>query len=89
MQLRTSNFKSRVIGIVGQIPEGEMLTYKQVAQLAGSPRAYRAVGNIMNGNHNPYVPCHRVVKSDGTVGRYNAIGGSRKKTELLRKERAI
>lgn len=48
-----------------------MLTYKQVAIKAGSPRAYRAVGNILHSNCNPTVPCHRVVKSDGTLGGYN------------------
>ena len=81
------SFKDRVLDAVAKIPKGKTLSYKQVAQLAGSPRAYRAVGNIMNKNDNPNVPCHRVIKSDGTVGGY-AHGTNRKK-EILIKEGAI
>ena len=81
------SFKNRVLDAVAKIPKGKTLSYKQVAQLAGSPRAYRAVGNIMNKNDNPNVPCHRVIKSDGTVGGY-AHGTNRKK-EILKKEGAI
>ena len=80
-------FKARVLKIVAGIPKGKTLNYKQVAILAGSPRAYRAVGNIMNKNENPKVPCHRVIKSDGTVGGY--AHGTNKKTAILRKEGAI
>lgn len=82
-------FKERVLDIVRQIPKGKTLTYRQVAELAGSPYAYRAVGNIMKGNRNPNVPCHRVIRSDGAVGGYNAVGGSEKKKRLLRDEGAI
>ena len=67
MQSRTrniSNFKQRVLNVVAQIPKGETRTYKDVAVMAGSPNAYRAVGNIMNRNRNLKVPCHRVIKSD-------------------------
>jgi len=82
-----NNFKDRVLGIVAKIPKGETLSYKQVAALAGSPRAYRAVGNIMNKNENPKVPCHRVIKSDGAVGGY--AHGAEKKKAILQKEGAI
>jgi methylated-DNA-[protein]-cysteine S-methyltransferase len=82
-------FKDRVLSVVADIPRGETLTYKQVAELAGSPRAYRAVGNVMKGNTNPHVPCHRVVKSDGGVGGYNGIGGLAEKEKLLKQEGAI
>ena len=91
MQSRTrniSNFKQRVLSVVAQIPKGETRTYKDVAVMAGSPNAYRAVGNIMNRNRNPKVPCHRVIKSNGSVGGYNG-GGPKRKTEMLRKEGAI
>ena len=88
MQLRTNSFKKRVLSAVAQIPRGETRTYKEVASMVGSPMAYRAVGNIMKGNVDPRVPCHRVIKSDLTVGGY-AMGGSRKKTEILKKEGAI
>ena len=81
------SFKNRVLDAVAKIPKGKTLSYKQVAQLAGSPRAYRAVGNIMNKNNNPNVPCHRVIKSDGTVGGY--AHGTNRKREILKKEGAI
>ena len=84
-----TGFKCLVLEVVSQIPRGETKTYKEVAELAGSPHASRAVGNIMKGNKNPHVPCHRVVKSDGTVGEYNASGGSKRKEEILKQEGAI
>jgi len=88
MRLRArgnTGFKNRVLDVVAEIPQGETRTYRQVAELAGSPDAYRAVGNIMKGNRNPNVPCHRVVKSSGEVGGYNA-GGPRRKREILKSE---
>ena len=62
------------------------MTYKQVAERAGSPKAFRAVGSIMSHNFNPDVPCHRVVRSDGIVGDYNR-GGPEQKKALLEKEK--
>jgi O-6-methylguanine DNA methyltransferase len=58
-----------------------------VAKLAGSPKAYRAVGNILNKNYDPQIPCHRVVRSDGTAGGYNR--GSAQKVKILKSEKAI
>jgi len=77
-------FKEKILAVVAKIPEGSTLTYKQVAHLAGSPRAYRAVGNILNKNYNPAISCHRVVRSDGMPGGYNR--GEKKKIALLRGE---
>ena len=76
--------KDKVLKIVSEIPRGQVLTYKKVAFLAGKPQAYRAVGNILNENYNPKIPCHRVVRSDGKVGGYNR--GMKKKIWLLRRE---
>lgn len=81
------NFTQKVYKVVSQIPEGKVLTYKQVAQLAGSPKAYRAVGNILNKNYDKNVPCHRVIRANGEVGGYN--GGTEKKVKLLKQEKAI
>lgn len=53
--------------MVRKIPEGKVLTYKQVAEKAGSPLAFRAVGNILNKNYNKDIPCHRVIKSNGEL----------------------
>jgi O-6-methylguanine DNA methyltransferase len=82
------NFKERVLAIVRKIPKGSVMTYRQVAAQAGSPGAARAVGTIMAHNFDPTVPCHRVIKSDGSVGQYNR-GGSRAKTQLLIAEGAL
>jgi len=84
---KRTTFASRVREVVRRIPRGETRTYAQVAVAAGSPRAHRAVGNIMNGNRDPAIPCHRVVRSDGGVGGYNR-GGARKRA-LLRREGAL
>ena len=84
-------FSKRVIGVVKGIPKGKTLFYGQVAALAGSPEAARAVGNIMKGNRDKSVPCHRVIKSDGKLGGYNGLLGlsadkAGKKSKLLKKE---
>lgn len=70
--------------VVRQIPKGSVLTYKQVAELAGSPGACRAVGNILSKNYDLKIPCHRVIRSDGKLGGYNR--GLNKKVEVLAKE---
>lgn len=74
-------FKDKVYQVVKMIPKGEVLSYKQVAELAGSPRAYRAVGNILNKNHDKSIPCHRVIKANGQFGGYNK--GTNLKQEIL------
>ncbi|MFH1375649.1 MAG: RNA 2',3'-cyclic phosphodiesterase [Patescibacteria group bacterium] len=78
------NFTERVQEVVRQIPKGKVLTYAEVARLTGSPKAVRAVGNILKHNFDPTIPCHRVIRSDGSVGEYNR--GAEKKVQLLRKE---
>ena len=82
---KNKTFRERVLAVVAQIPEGKTMTYKEVAGAAGSPRAYRAVGNILAGNYDLAIPCHRVVRSDGTFGKYNR--GAEKKKHLLEAER--
>ena len=80
-----TTFTQKVYSIVQKIPKGKTLTYKQVAIKAGKPLAVRAVGNILNKNYNPDIPCHRVIRSDGKTGGYNR--GALKKVEILEKER--
>lgn len=77
-------FSERVYTIVQRIPKGKTLSYKEVAKRAGRPNAYRAVGNILNKNFDPAIPCHRVVRSDGSPGGYNR--GRAKKRQLLIQE---
>ena len=78
------SFREKAFSIVKKIPRGKTLTYKKVAQKAGSPKAWRTVGNILNKNRNPNIPCHRIVKSDGKIGGYNK--GTKRKIYLLKKE---
>lgn len=79
-------FSEKVYEAVRKIPKGETRTYKQVAKLAGSPKAFRAVGNILNKNYDPKIPCHRVVRSDGKTGGYNR--GVEQKAKILKTEGA-
>jgi O-6-methylguanine DNA methyltransferase len=79
------SFRERVYRETSRIPRGRVATYSYIAGRAGSPRAVRAVGNILNRNPNPgRVPCHRVVRSDRTPGGFSK--GASKKTGLLREE---
>lgn len=77
-----SGFRAAVVARLAGIGYGETASYAQVAALAGRPTAVRAVGSACS--HNPVpivVPCHRVVRSDGTIGRY--LGGTEAKRRLL------
>ncbi len=78
-------FKDRVLQIVEKTNVGDILTYKEVATLAGKPKGSRAVAKIMSNNYDPSIPCHRIIKSDGTIGGYNR-GGEVVKRDILRKE---
>jgi O-6-methylguanine DNA methyltransferase len=80
-------FAEKVLAVVRRIPRGETMTYAEVARRAGSPRASRAVGTLMRKNYDPSVPCHRVIRSDGSLGEYNR-GGTAAKRRLLRAEGA-
>lgn len=87
MKKKNTTFSDRVLEIVSRIPRGSTLTYQDVARIAGSPRAYRAVGSILGKNYDPQIPCHRVICSNGELGEYNR--GKKKKRVILRKEGAI
>lgn len=79
-------FSQKVYEVVSKIPRGKVLTYQEVARLAGSPAACRAVGTAMKNNPDrKIVPCHRVVGSTGTMNGY-AYGGESVKIDLLKKE---
>ncbi|MFA5115787.1 MAG: MGMT family protein [Candidatus Omnitrophota bacterium] len=81
-------FAKKVYKAVLSIPIGQVRSYKWVAQAAGRPRAFRAVGQILKNNPYPLIiPCHRVVKSDLSLGGY-VFGGKLKKT-LLNLEKEI
>lgn len=82
-----TSFREKVDMVVRAIPRGSTMTYGQVASKAGHPGAARAVGTILKANYDPSIPCHRVVRSDGSVGQYNR-GGSVAKERILAQEKS-
>lgn len=85
MRKARNKFRERVLAVVRTIPKGETLAYGEVARRAGNPRAPRAVGAILHTNFDPAIPCHRVIRSDGTLGGYNR--GIKQKSKRLKSER--
>lgn len=81
------SFRSNVLYIVARIPRGQTMRYGEVARRAGSPKSARAVGAIMRANRDKAIPCHRILRSDGSLGGYNGLAG--KKELLLKKEGAL
>jgi len=78
------NFSEKVYSKLKKVPNGKVTTYKLLAESVGS-KAYRAVGSLMRKNpYAPKVPCHRVVKSDGSIGGF--ASGIMNKIKLLKKE---
>ena len=83
-----TDFERRVYGVVARIPAGKVRSYRWVAEQLGDSHLARAVGQALKRNCDPeYVPCHRVVRSDGSVGGY-AWGVARKRRLLERERRA-
>lgn len=81
-------FRRRVLEELARVPYGETVSYGQLAERCGRPAAARAVGNAVGRNPVPVVlPCHRVVRSDGSTGEYG--GGRERKRQLLRLEGAL
>ena len=83
--LATSPFQQKVLRKLQEVPRGAVVSYQGLGAAAGAPKGARAVGNAMH--HNPvpiYVPCHRVIASDGGLGGYG--GGAGRKLQLLRSE---
>jgi methylated-DNA-[protein]-cysteine S-methyltransferase len=81
-------FQEKVYAITRRIPIGQTMTYGEIAKiLKSSPRA---VGQALKKNpYAPIVPCHRVIKSDGTLGGFNGKMNSKKKIGLLKSEGVI
>jgi len=88
-KLTSTLFQKRIYKVVKKISPGSVLSYKEVARLAGRPKAWRAVGNVLNKcpGSKAGVPCHRVIRSDGRIGGYNR--GTKNKIYLLKKEGVI
>ena len=85
--LKGTKFQVKVWKYLKTIPKGKVKTYKQVAIGINRPKAARAVANACANNpYAPKVPCHRVIRSDGSLGGYSAPGGLKTKKKLLKKE---
>ena len=82
---KPNELATTVYKVVASIPVGNTMSYKEVAVAAGSPQAYRRVATLMRQNYDPNIPCHRVIKHDGSPGEYNR-GGASIKSALLRSE---
>ena len=87
MNLKGTKFQLKVWSYLKKIPRGNVKTYSQVAKGIGKPLAARAVANAIGKNPDaPRIPCHRVIRTDGTLGGYSGKGGIRTKKLLLKKE---
>jgi methylated-DNA-[protein]-cysteine S-methyltransferase len=83
----TSDFTRRVIAAIRRIPPGRVASYGDVAAMAGRPRAYRAVGNILRETDAPGLPAHRVIAAAGALGGFG--GNLPLKRALLAKEGVV
>ena len=87
MKLKGTKFQLSVWCYLKKIPCGSVKTYSQVAKAIGKPLAVRAVANAIGKNPYPSkIPCHRVIRSDGSLGGYSGKGGIKTKEMLLKKE---
>lgn len=85
LALKGTPFQQKVWKALMSIPYGKTMTYKQIAEAIGNPKAYRAVGMANNKNPIPIIiPCHRVIGSNGKLVGY--AGGLEIKEKLLKME---
>ena len=88
MNLKGTKFQIKVWNYLKKIPKGEVRTYLQVAKAIRKPKAHRAVANAVGKNpYPPKIPCHRVIRTDGSLGGYSGKGGIKTKLRLLRSEK--
>ncbi|MHB0977876.1 MAG: methylated-DNA--[protein]-cysteine S-methyltransferase [Minisyncoccota bacterium] len=86
-KLEGTEFQKKVWGALVRVPRGTTITYKELSKKIGRPKAVRAVANAVGANPcAPTVPCHRVVRNDGSLGGYSGKGGIKTKIKLLKKE---
>ena len=87
MKLKGTKFQLKVWNFLKKIPRGKVKTYSEVAKSIGKPLAVRAVANAIGKNPlAPQIPCHRVIRSDGSLGGYSGKGGIKTKRILLKRE---
>ena len=87
MILKGTNFQKKIWRYLKTIKKGQTKSYLDVAKAINNPKAVRAVANAIGKNpHGPKIPCHRVIRSDGSLGGYSGLGGIRTKKKLLKSE---
>ena len=87
---RGTKFQKKVWNYLKFIKKGTVKTYKQVAVGINRPKSARAVANALGKNpFAPKIPCHRVIRSDGSLGGYSGKGGVKTKKLLLKREGII
>ena len=87
---RGTKFQKKVWNYLKTIRKGTVKTYKQVAIAINRPKSARAVANAVGKNpFAPKIPCHRVIRSDGSLGGYSGKGGVKTKKLLLKREGVI
>ena len=88
--MKGTKFQIKVWKCIKKIPKGSVKTYKDVAIAINQPKAARAVANACAKNPcAPKIPCHRVIRSDGSLGGYSGRGGIKQKLKLLRSEKVV
>ena len=88
--MKVSKFQLKVWNYLKTIPKGNVKTYKEVAIAIKSPKSARAVANACGKNpYPPKIPCHRVIRSDGSLGGYSGTGGKLRKRQLLKSEKVF
>ena len=87
MILKGTKFQLKVWKYLKKIPKGQIRTYSDVAKDINIPKSVRAVANAIGKNpYAPKIPCHRVIRSDGSLGGYSGKGGINTKRKLLKSE---
>ena len=88
--MKGTKFQIKVWKYLKTIPRGKIKTYKQVAKDINRPKSARAVANACGKNpYAPKIPCHRVIRTDGTLGGYSGKGGIKAKINLLKAEKSV
>ena len=82
-----TTFQKRVLSALRDVKYGNTVTYKHLARLTGNPKSARAIGQVMAKNPIPIIiPCHRVIRSDGKMGGFSAMGGIKTKRRMIEME---
>ena len=89
MILKGTRLQIKVWNYLKKITKGKVKTYLEIAKAIRKPKAFRAVANAVGKNpYPPLIPCHRVIRSDGSLGGYSGKGGIKEKRRLLFLEKA-